>query len=550
MIVSECYDIKKMRHHRHSCNYIRILLIIFYILSVSVISPSAQAASDTVDAQESHPGISKESRYAEAVIAFNKKQSAEAIKILNELLKDSPKNIEYLELKALALKGKGDEKASLELYKQLYEAKPENERGPYAFEIANILEKEKKTSEAKPYFEKSAELGFNVAASNLYIGLGAFNASRFSEAVDYFSKATDSGILEIDLIAQYYSAICFFKMNFSTRGVQELVEAKDLSEKMLKTDEKNANAKSISEASLKMLAPFSKGQWFGNAALMTQYDSNIQQLPTGSSNTASATNASTVKANLVAGIGYMTAPANDFQVVAGYRASYNKNFNTLTQGFEYFTNNVSIFVNYRALAKTSYSAKFESNLVFQNALNNPADANSGYLPQKYNFTAGGGLIVRHQLDSYWRMEAEANMRNQHYFADSSQKGKNSGISLSARRSGGGNYFNPGISLMTENNNVLGNTTYYSSYGAGFSNAMPLADQLTLNQSFDYLFSHYSRTLPIRTDSNLSFRLGAVKMLSPKISLMADITYIKNLSSIEAAYTYNRLLTSMGVAFAL
>lgn len=539
-----------MRHLGHSCNLKRSLLIIFYIFSSCVISHSAFAATDPVDTQESHPGISKESRYAEAVIAYNKKQTTEAVKILDELLKTSPKNIEYLELKALALKGKGDDQSSLSLYRQLYEAKPENERGPYAFEIATILEKMKKSAEAKPYFQKSADLGFNVAASNLYIGLGDFNASQYAEAESYFSKAMDSGIPEIDLIAQYYSAICYFKMNFGTRGVQELVEAKDISQKMLRTDPKNENAKSINDASSKMLSPFAKGQWFGNAALMTQYDSNIQQLPVGGSNTTSGSNSSTLKENLLAGIGYMTAPINDFQIVTGYRASYNKNFNTETQGFEYFTNNVSINLNYRALAKTTYGIKVDSNLVFQNDLNDPTDPDSGYLPQKYYFTLGGGALVRHQLNRYWRLDASFNMRNQHYFADSSQKGKNTTLSASVRRSGGDDYFNPGVSLQTESNDVNGDSTYYSSYGAGISNTMLLPKELTLSQSFDFLFSHYSRMRPIRTDSNLSFRLGAIKLLSPKISLMADVTYIKNLSSIEEAYTYNRLLTSLGIGFTL
>jgi predicted Zn-dependent protease len=90
-------------------------------------------ATQPVDTQESHPGIGRESRYAEAVIAFNKRKTEEAVKILNELLKESPLTVEYLELKALALKGKGDEKTSLEVYQQLYQAKPENERGFNSF---------------------------------------------------------------------------------------------------------------------------------------------------------------------------------------------------------------------------------------------------------------------------------------------------------------------------------------------------------------------------------------------------------------------------------
>ena len=536
-----------MRHRRHSCNHKRILLIIFYICSLSSISITSIAA-DSPDVQESHPGIGRESRYAEAVIAFNKKQTDEAVKILNELLVESPKNIEYLELKALALKGKGDEKESLKLYSDLYNAKPEKERGPYAFEIASILEKQKKTQEAKPYFEKSAELGFNVAASNLYIGLGAFNSALYAEAETFFNKITSCGIPEIELVAQYYISLCYFKMNASTRGVQELIEAKDVSKKVLNSDSKNVNAKNIFDASEKMLAPFSIGQWFGNAALMTQYDSNIQQLPAGSINTTATDNASTMKANFLAGIGYMSAPINTFQLVSGYRASYNKNFNSLTKGFEYFTNNASINLNYRALAKTTYSLKIDSNLVFQNSLIDPTNSKSGYENQKYNFTFGGGLAARHQLDRYWRAEAELNLHRQLYYADSNQSGQNSNINVSVRRTGGDSYFNPGISALFENNKANGNLNYYNAYGLGLSNFMTLSSTLTLNEGIDFLFTNYTKTLPLRTDANYSFKVGVIKNLPSKISLMADLNYIKNFSSIQDSYTYNRILASIGVGY--
>ena len=538
-----------MRHPRHTCNHKRILLTIFYILSLCAITPITMA-TEAPDTQESHPGIGRESRYAEAVIAYNKRQTGDAVKILDELLKESPKNIEYLELKALALKGKGDDQSSLELYQQLYNAKPEKQRGPYAFEIASILEKQKKTSEAKPFFEKSAELGFNIAASNLYIGMGAFNATRYAEAETYFSKITNCGIPEIELIAQYYVSLCYFKLNFSTRGVQELIEAKDVAISVLKKDEKNTNALNIQDASLKMLAPFSKGQWFGNAALMTQFDSNVQQLPIGTSNTSAASNAATLKENVLAGIGYMSAPINTFQLVSNYRASYNKNFNSLTKGFEYFTNNASFNLNYRALAKTSYGIKIDSNFVFQNSLSVPTDTSSAYIMQKYDFTLGGGLAIRHQLDRYWKLESEITLHSLKNYADSNQSGKNFNASISARRAGGDNYFNPGVGILFENNSADGSLDYYHAYGLGMSNTMTLPHELTLNEGFDFLFTDYTKTSPLRTDANYSIKVGAIKLLTPRISLMMDLNYIKNMSSIEASNTYNRFLTSIGVGYSI
>jgi len=543
-----------MRHHGHSCNYKSFLIFIFFTLlalsPMCVISTFAQS-SDAPDAEESHPGIGRESRYAEAVIAYNKKQTDESIKILDSLLKEDPHSIEYLELKALALKGKGDDKASLTVYWQLYKEKPEKERGPYAYEIATILEKQKKSADAKPYFLKSAELGFNVAASYLYVGLGEFNASHYAEAEVYFTKVTKSDIPELELVGRYYVSLCYFKMNFGTRGIQELVDARDVARSILKTDDKNTTAKSINDASAKMLEPFSRGNWFGNATLITQYDSNVQQLPAGSSITTSSNNPASIKENAMASIGYMSASNATIQYIAGYRASYNYNFNPNTKTFEYFTNNATLFLTYRPLAKTSWGVKLESNFAFQNiSAPDSTPAAPTYIYNKYNFTAGVGPYFRYQLDRYWKAEINTSYRTQKFYLDDTQSGVDTSVSISAKRAAGDKYINPGVSLLVEHNGANGGDSYYNAYGLGLSNSILFPGQVTFGQNFDFLFTNYSRTAPHRTDCNYGIRFTGTKQFSPKFSVIGDVGYTDNLSSVPDAYTYHRFATSLGVSYSL
>ena len=78
--------------------------------------------------EESHPGLGAESQYAEAVLAFNRKQTDEAIKVLDVILKENPNHVEALELKALSLKVKGDDPKSIGVYEKLISIKPEAER--------------------------------------------------------------------------------------------------------------------------------------------------------------------------------------------------------------------------------------------------------------------------------------------------------------------------------------------------------------------------------------------------------------------------------------
>ena len=352
------------------------------------------------------------------------------------------------------------------------------------------------------------------------------------------------------MIAQYYVSICYFKLYLSTRGVQELIEARDLAAKVIKKDENNVNGKNIYDATEKMLAPFSNGQWFGNASFSTQYDSKIQQLPTGVSNTVGASNTSTLKENVLAGLGYMSAPANPIQAVVGYRGSFNKNFNSDTKNFEYFTNNASLFLNYRSLAKTTYGIKGETNFVFQNSQIDPTNSASDYEFQKFNLTLGGGAYIRHQLSRYWRADMETNYRNQKYYTSNDQSGKNLNASFSARGIAGERFVNPGFSMIYEQNKANGVDFHYNAYGLGVNNSMNFPALLTLTQGLDLLYSEYTKSTTGRKDTNISLRLGALKFISPKISVMGDVNYIKNISTLSSSYTYNRFMTSIGIGFTL
>ena len=387
-------------------------------------------------------------------------------------------------------------------------------------------------------------LNFNATASHFYLGLGAYQQLNYTEAEAHFSKVADSDLPPYSVIAKYYLGICYFKLNNGAQGIQELVEVKSLTAGA----ENGDVTKTIADATEKMLAPFSLGQWFGNALLQSQYDSNVQQLPTGASNPTGGTNPGTLKMNLSGGGGYMSAPLKPIQLVAAYRASYNYNFNSSTKGFEYFTNNLSLFANYHALARTSAGLKLDTNFVFQNSLVDPTNTQGAYQYQKYNFTAGFGPYFRHQLTREWKLEAELGVRTQTFYSDPNLSGMKYNSRISFRSDQRNAYFNPGTSLVYENNRANGDDYYSSSYGLGILNTMTFPASVIFSQALDVLFTQYSKSILSRSDQNYSFKLGASKVLNAKVSMMADLSYTTNDSNISQSYSYHQWVTSLGMGY--
>jgi len=530
-----------MGYLRHTAKTQCFLALIFFQLFLL----SSPSRADVIpDAQESHPGLADESRYDEAVIAYNKKQTQKALMILDELLGASPKNKEYLEMKALALKDKGDPKQSLSVYLRLYELATKSERGPYAFEVGSLYFQLGKLDLARPYFQKAADLKFNTVASEFYLGLLAFQNANYAEAEKNFLVASDSNLPPFTVMSRYYLGICYFKLNNGPQGVQQLVEVR----KLTRGDNQDEATKTIGVAANKMLAPFALGQWFGNLVLQSQYDSNVQQLPAGAANPTGGTNPATMKMNFSGGGGYMTAPLNPIQFVAGYRATYNYNLNPSTKGFEYFTNDATMYLNYQALASTSAGIKMESTFAFQNSLVDPSNPTGAYSYQRYDFTYGGGAYYHWQLNRKWRLEAEVGARAQTFYSDPDLSGPDYTARVSLRSDLGRAYFNPGASLVFENDHAVSDEFYYSSTGVGLMNSMRFPGAITFLQSVDLLFSDYTKSSPVRLDKNLTVRLSGVKLLNPKFSLLADISYIDNNSTIATTYSYTEFLTSLGIGY--
>ncbi|OFY98255.1 MAG: hypothetical protein A2070_14415 [Bdellovibrionales bacterium GWC1_52_8] len=501
--------------------------------------------TDPVYAVESHPGINLESMYSEAVIAYNKKQSDQALKLLNELLVASPNHVEGLELMALTLKEKGDPTKAMEVYARLIKAKPEAARGPYYFEMGMMYHKANKPDLAKPYFEKALKLGFNRSTTQLFLGLISFTAGRLNESEKSFTEVKSGGAPEMKLLAHYYLGLIHFKNGYGAGGTYELTAARnlarDLPNSKMTTD--------IAAGADKILAPFNKDQWFGNMTFLTEYDSNIATLPTSAA-AANASKKSTPNLMLNGGAGYMTSPTNTVQWVGNYRFSVNKTTNVQTKSYEYFNHTPALFMNISPLSRTTGGLKVEGNLAFNNMPKDPEQPNGAYIFRKYSTYFEGSPYFRYELAKGVQSELEAGYRKITNDSDPTQSGNLLRVRGSTHATTSSQLLNPGASVSYEKLNTLGIDTRSNSLDFGLFNTMKLSGSDILNLSVDYTLSRYPLSTTSRSDKTTVARLSAVHTLSPAFSLLGEVNYTANSSSLADAYSYNRLAVGFGMGWTL
>lgn len=521
-----------------------ILALISSVISAPICAP--------VSAEESHPGMNAEVLYSEAVIALSRKQTQQALATLDTLLKEFPGNIEGLELKALTLKNEGKDALAIESYKKLIQLRPLAERGPYHFELGMIYHRQKNNALARYHLAMALKLNTNPTISHFFLGMISFGDGRYPNAEAHFRRVTRDDSGELKLISHYYLGLIELKTGYSLGATRDLREARKLASSM----PESKNAQDISKSAEQILAPFGQPQWFANVSVLGGYDSNISQVPTSLSSSNQSSGQSTAKTSISLAVGHMTAPLDTIQYVGSYRFNTNKNFSTATRGYEFATNTASLYINYLPLNPTQGGLKLEGNFMFQNQLQDSSvsstSADARYSYGKYNLSAEIGPFFRYQPSRQISTELDVYFRPQKYYVDDGQ----SGLTIFTRASGkmdlSQRWFNPSGSLSYENNGAKSGTYKESSIGIGASNLFKVSPVDSLNFYFDFTSTKYPNytSTDIRTDKNYVLRLNHAHTFNSKWTLLADLSYTINRSSLPDSYTYNRMQSGLGISWSL
>lgn len=509
-------------------------------------SPTRQTAKKEI--VESHPGISEEANYAEAVMAFNDKKYPQAITLLDGILKFNPKNIEALELKALSLKIQSKDLDATRIYESLLKLKPEAQRVPYHFELGSILFKNKKSAEAKEHLEKALEKGFNSAACHFFLGLISFEFKRWDEAEGHFSALEAEGSAEFQVAAQYYLGLVYFQNGYGSGATHSLLKASQGAEKI----KNSAIATQIGAAAKKALAPFDKSQWYANITLLGQYDGNAALIPDEAVSDSQASGRAIPKVMLIAGVGRLSSPLRVAQWTPGLRFTGNKNIKAATQDLEFASTQPSLYLTIHPLAKTHWGLRADGNLTFQNSFT------AGY--QIFNLGGEIGAFLKSQFSRVIQFALEATFRPNKFYTDKDESpdtnrtGYNVFGRTSLRFDFPGRFFRPDFSMSVEWMRPSGRDFQGINAGFDLGNSMRLTGNDTLTQSVSLTYAVYGNhsTAPsnLRSDFSYTLKLGYLRVLTTRLSLLADLGYTANISNMSSQYSYTKPSGSLGLSLTL
>ncbi|MBU6153590.1 MAG: hypothetical protein KGP28_04745 [Bdellovibrionales bacterium] len=499
-----------------------------------------------------------EPRYAEAVLAYNTKKYEETLRILDSLLKEAPNLVEFLELKALALKSAKNDRESLKTYEDLIRAKKKEgvllkSLAPYYFEIGVLHFRAKKYPVALSAFQTSIENGFNVETASFFCGLIAYQSNDLVVAFDRFERATRTSQRELKAAAVFYQAQTAIKLGDSPSALSAFSEARTITEGL-----QDEASQAIRKAVTQVLEPLDRSRKFASTSLSLSYDSNVQALPNSLDGTL-AFNKGSIKNILQAGFGYMSSPTRNFQWVPQYRLLYNYNYNRDTREGEFLNQYISLYLNRKPLEKSGYGFKIDASLTFQNQVDSETDRGTYRI---FSSTAGIGAYFRTRFGNHWNSNLEASAGPQRFnldsvLASSLSDQKRSGGIFSLREvlsgSGYGRFINPTLVLTYTDIDAEGNGTrseFASRSGAlSISNGFQWSDPLRSSIGISYSRTFYDRRSSfVRIDDNYAIQAEIAYQINPKWNWIADASLSYNDSNVPSVFEYRRWTISSGLSY--
>jgi tetratricopeptide (TPR) repeat protein len=495
---------------------------------------------------------SQEPRFSEAVLAYNAHRYEEAIQLLNQLLKESPNLVEFLELKALALKTSKNDQESIFTYQSLIQAKTEthasaSEIAPYHFELGVISFRSKSFADAKKHFAFSLTHHFNEAPSHFFLGMIAYQDSLPSDAAQHLELASRAVTPELKGPALFYLAQSYLRLEESNQAISKFSEAKEAAK--LQSDELN---RAILNSCNQVLAPLDRPQKFASLALSLAYDSNVQALPNSLDGTL-AFNKDSFKTLIQGAVGYMSSPTETLQWVPNYRMLYNYNANRDTREGEFLSQYLSLYLNYKALEQTSFGFKFDTSFTFQNQFDSGSNSESAY--RIFSLTGSLGAYYKTPLLDHWTLHFEGTGGPQRYFGDQNvslndwRTGSLTSLRMGITRNGLSRFLNPSLYWAALINSANGDEFYSKSIALTLSNGFTFNDRTKGRISLVFSPTFYQRRSPSqRIDRNYAFSSELSHQLNPKWALISDFSIAYNESNLQSLYEYHRWTVSTGVSY--
>lgn len=507
--------------------------------------------------------------FAEAVLAYNGKDYNVALKMLDNLLGKAPDSKEFLELKALTLKTIQDAEGAAKIYRQLIMTKkkekaPNTERAPYHFELGVMDFKNEKFEMATKHLEFAAENDFNVAAANFFLGLIDFKLTKWESAEKHFQAVVASETASLHPASHFYLGQVYLKLKFPSASTHHFNLAKKSAQKIIQDKESNEEgrkvAQQIYDSADKALEPLNKGQFFGNIALLTAYDTNVLAMPASQESNLGSGKKS-IKEMIQFGVGYMSSPLKAIQLVPNYRMSYNYNFNRASQHGEYLTNILSLYATRSPLAPFHYGAKIEGNHTFQNKVEDTADTRKFGSYGPFSATASIGPYARWYARPKHLFGTEFTYQRQVYFEDDTKNRTGNGLRLQLyyHWDRGHRFLNPLLSLAGSTTGAS-SPDYRSKAGTvGLTNYMNLSDRLKMSTQLECIMTKYddaNRSMGSRTDLTPTAALTAQYRLSGRLTFLGEARYSFNTSKNstnpqeEEQWEYKRFVLSAGVSYSI
>jgi len=509
-----------------------------------------ETRGDASTSPVTHADIGAEARYAEAVLAFHAQNHREAVRILQDVLKTNPRSIEALELQALSLKLLGQPSSALQTYDRLLKLTSKKDaHGPYQFEVGSILFQKGKYASARKFLRASLKNNFNIVASHFFLGLTEIAEKKFSQAEKHFLAILQSPKSEYSVAAHYYLGVTQMQLGAIIESSAQLKAAAESADQY----PESALAQKVGKSATEALQAFDQDRWFAQVSTLGQSDSNVALLPNSILST-DATGTSSAKLTYSGAAGFMSSPLNTLQWVPSLRFSGNQNFNPEALESEFLSQQAVLFVTVHPLRSFHWGVRADGSFTFQNVFKTEGSTDSSYQP--FSMTGDFGFFAKNLFSRQLSGQLDLYAKPQKFYTDlgtgtAQRSGYNLGAKSILRWNPLSRWLRPEVQASYERLNTEGSDFRGHQLTLDLTNGLRITDRQLLQIGVSVIRINYPEMAPTgRADLAWTTKASYFFPIGSKLTVLADLSYTSNTSTLPDAFSYKRSLYGLGLNWSL
>lgn len=516
-----------------------ILLAGFMLTQAWALEPSLDLPNQKPKKDPTFSAEQEELMITKGIIHLNAKEYAQAEEYFWKVYGKNPKSFQALESLAQLEEGQNHLPAALEFYQRAHKLANAERRGFLNFKIGELQLKLNAHAKAELAFRQALANDSFAAQALFYLAYNAYKQNLFIEAESFLQSffLAEQTLVEPAMhgYAHLLMAEVQLRLGYTRYGLAHLNKI-DLNENPTLKPGVDDIQRAVDQRSLRL-----------SAGILAQYDSNITGLSNEFSSVLGLKSKNALGSLLMVQFQAQNSPLKKISYLGEYGIYVNQHYRNDLYVYDTLSNNPAVGIGWWNEKNLELKLRYQ-------LLHTFLDRNS-FKP--YYWFHGPTLLANYFFWDHYETSLSYQFKLNSYQSDSTttaandkRGGTESLLTWRAGFNSASPVYQPYVQVSLNPNNAEGKNYVQNTTSFELGSGWWFSDSIRANLAANYSMVSYPENSTPRDDKTIQLKSFILVPISANFSLMFDLSFTHNTSTLSTIYNYDRFLLNSGLLYAM